>query len=273
MFQDDFKLGKFEWAGFLLYAVPIFIYRLPDFGIDLPFSPSFNKATNIGVDVVTFTLMAHLVYVALKGRNDDLVESRRKFRLSFVLVLVGASLTTVIAENLFVQTHYTEVSILRGAVALPVVIWALLALTRLHPEKFLFQSLTQAEPKPATLDLRDTALNTRLIALMENDETYTEMGLTIRNLAERLKTPEHRLRQMINKGLGHRNFSAFLNTFRIKAAKAALSDPENARLPVLTIAMDVGFASLSPFNRAFKAAEGLTPTEYRQATLERADQN
>ena len=108
---------------------------------------------------------------------------------------------------------------------------------------------------------------------MDNDETYTEMGLTIRNLAERLKTPEHRLRLMINKGLGHRNFSAFLNTFRIKAAKAALSDPENARLPVITIAMDVGFASLSPFNRAFKAAEGLTPTEYRQATLERADQN
>jgi AraC-like DNA-binding protein len=35
-------------------------------------------------------------------------------------------------------------------------------------------------------------------------------------------------------------------------------------VPVLTIAMDSGFQSLGPFNRAFKADTGLTPTEYRR---------
>ena len=35
-------------------------------------------------------------------------------------------------------------------------------------------------------------------------------------------------------------------------------------VPVLTIAMDTGFQSIGPFNRAFKAATDVTPTEFRR---------
>jgi len=38
----------------------------------------------------------------------------------------------------------------------------------------------------------------------------------------------------------------------------------------LTIAMDSGFPSLDPFNRAFKADTGLTPTEFRRLALAKA---
>jgi AraC-like DNA-binding protein len=38
-------------------------------------------------------------------------------------------------------------------------------------------------------------------------------------------------------------------------------------LPVLTIALDLGFGSIGPFNRAFKDATGMTPTEFRRAHL------
>jgi AraC-like DNA-binding protein len=79
--------------------------------------------------------------------------------------------------------------------------------------------------------------------------------------------PEYRLRQLINEGLGHRNFNAFLNSYRIEEAKAALADPGQEQVPVLTIAMDTGFQSIGPFNRAFKAATDLTPTEFRRLAL------
>ena len=79
--------------------------------------------------------------------------------------------------------------------------------------------------------------------------------------------PEYRLRQAINEGLGHRNFNAFLNRYRIDEAKAALSDPTQQDVAVLTIAMDAGFQSIGPFNRAFKAESGLTPTEFRRDAL------
>ena len=36
---------------------------------------------------------------------------------------------------------------------------------------------------------------------------------------------------------------------------------------MLTIALDAGFQSIGPFNRAFKADTDLTPTEFRRAAL------
>ena len=56
-----------------------------------------------------------------------------------------------------------------------------------------------------------------------------------------------------------------LDRYRIEEVKAALADPAQAPVPVLTLAMDAGFQSLGPFNRAFKAETGLTPTEFRRA--------
>src|SRR6185437_6741367 len=99
---------------------------------------------------------------------------------------------------------------------------------------------------------------------------YRQEGLTIGVLAAKLDLPEYRLRQAINEGLGYRNFNAFLNRYRINEAKAALSDPSQKDVPVLTIAMDAGFQSIGPFNRAFKADTGATPTEFRRATLQAA---
>ena len=76
-----------------------------------------------------------------------------------------------------------------------------------------------------------------------------------------------RLRRLINGGLGHRNFADFVGAHRIAAARAALADPANARASISALAFDLGYASLGPFNRAFKDATGQTPSEWRQAAL------
>jgi AraC-like DNA-binding protein len=107
--------------------------------------------------------------------------------------------------------------------------------------------------------------------VMTIERAYRQEGLTIGLLAVRLGLPEHRLRTLINEGLGHRNFNAFLNRYRIDEAKAALGDPDQIDVPVLTIALDAGFQSITPFNRAFKADTGLTPTEFRRIAIARPD--
>jgi AraC-like DNA-binding protein len=107
----------------------------------------------------------------------------------------------------------------------------------------------------------------RLQQLMDVERAYRREGLTIGSLSAELGVPEYRLRQLINEGLGHRNFNAFLNRYRIEEAKAALADPEQREVPVLTIAMDAGFQSVGPFNRAFRAATDLTPTEFRRLAM------
>jgi AraC-like DNA-binding protein len=122
----------------------------------------------------------------------------------------------------------------------------------------------EGESKPAAIE---PELLRRLQRLMTVERAYRREGLTIGSLSAELGVPEYRLRQLINEGLGHRNFNAFLNSYRIEEAKAALADPGQEQVPVLTIAMDTGFQSIGPFNRGFKAATDLTPTEFRRLAL------
>lgn len=263
LFEDDFTLGPIEWAGFGTLTALMLELRLDGLGVTGPAPAGVSMA----VDALAFAMMGHLAYVTLRGRRDDLVEARRTFRVAFVLALAAATVVAMLAEMLLSETFDSEVSTLRVAIALPLTLAALFWLARLDPERLAFApTRTMVAPSPA-IDPRDAPLRDRLLALMETENAYAEPGLTITRLAERLGAPEHRLRALINKGLGHRNFSAFVNERRIAAAKAALADADQARTPVLTIAMDVGFNSLAPFNRAFKAAEGVTPTEYRRAAL------
>jgi AraC-like DNA-binding protein len=118
-------------------------------------------------------------------------------------------------------------------------------------------------PQPDS-NAADQKLVDALMRLMADERIYRHDNVTIGALANRLAIPEYRLRRLINQKLGYRNFNVFLNNHRIEEAKAALADPTQAEVPVITIAMDAGFASLGPFNRAFKATTGVTPTEYRR---------
>jgi AraC-like DNA-binding protein len=122
-------------------------------------------------------------------------------------------------------------------------------------------------PREAVVDHAELE---RLEQMMSVERAYRQEGLTIAALAGKLELPEYRLRQLINEGLGYRNFNAFLNHYRLEDAKAALSDPSQREVPILTIAMDAGFQSIGPFNRAFKADTGATPTEFRRTALQAA---
>jgi AraC-like DNA-binding protein len=120
-----------------------------------------------------------------------------------------------------------------------------------------------AEPPDPAEDRLALALE----QLMSAERAYRDEALTIAGLAARLGTPEYRLRRLINRRLGHRNFNAYVNAFRLDEARRWLADPAQREVPVTTIALDAGFGSIGPFNRAFKAATGTTPTAYRQQSL------
>ena len=113
----------------------------------------------------------------------------------------------------------------------------------------------------------DRALLSRLSKAMDEEEAWRTEALTMFDLARQVGAAEHRLRRLINTELGYRNFSAYLNERRINAAKTALADLDRALSPVSSIAYEVGFASLGPFNRAFKATTGLTPSDWRVQAL------
>ena len=125
--------------------------------------------------------------------------------------------------------------------------------------------MDRASPLP---DLEtDSGFDRNLAALtraLEAEKIYLTPGLSIRDLAKHLAMPEYRLRALINKRLGYRNFNALLHEYRLRDACDQLADPAKAHLPILTIALDVGYQSIAPFNQAFRDAMGCTPSAYRQ---------
>ena len=104
----------------------------------------------------------------------------------------------------------------------------------------------------------------RLQQAMTVEHAYRREGLSVATLAADLGIGEAALRVLINQQLGYRNFNDFLHAYRIREACERLRSAEDARLPVLSIALDVGYGSIGPFNRAFKSRIGMTPTRFRQ---------
>jgi len=126
--------------------------------------------------------------------------------------------------------------------------------------------LDVAEPSPpAALSYLERSVLARLDRRLLPERLYARPSLTVAELAGLLGTQEHVLRRVINHGLGFRNFNDFLHSHRLTEAAERLRDPQAAHLPVLTVALDAGYGSIGPFNRAFRERFGMTPTEFRRA--------
>ncbi|MGO8917134.1 MAG: helix-turn-helix domain-containing protein [Stellaceae bacterium] len=214
--------------------------------------------------------IALAIRVALSGRAADLVEERRRFRLVLVVGAASYSAAIIVLEFSLHGPAFAGPLSAANAAGLLAITFAIAA-WELSPAGGRFAPaipVRRAAPAEAAAPpVEEPALLARLRRVMATEKAYREAGLAIAGLAARLEVPEYRLRRLINQQLGHRNFSSFVNGYRLADAVAALADPAQAEVPVITIALDAGFQSLGPFNRAFKAQTGLTPSDYRRQRL------
>ncbi|GAB5489605.1 MAG: helix-turn-helix domain-containing protein [Parasphingorhabdus sp.] len=223
------------------------------------------------IHVISLVLIIDLIYVALSGLGDDLVSGRRLIRI-YLPILIGLQSGGILLYELVFGNFSSPfiIQITNASLIYLLILFGGIALLKTNPELLVATD----DQKIASLD--KLKLSPSEIVLHEKLQTamhegrYREPGLTIKSLAQYLGTPEHRLRALINQKLGHRNFSSFLNGYRIKEASEKLGNRELVDLPILTIAMDLGYNSLAPFNRAFRAETGKTPSDFRKSSI---DQN
>jgi len=218
--------------------------------------------------VVNSTLLALIIHRALRNRASDLVDERRSFSLALAFSVPPFTLfvfiTNLISSD---EPYYASLCLVYSGVYLVLALGFSIWLTNLKEELFQRSGIDA----PAAVSRNEMSAADRLeleqvIKAMDGG-LYLEPGLTIGGLADVLSIPEHRLRRLINGGLGYRNFAAFVNDYRIREAKRRLSDPQMAREQIIQHAFNLGYASLAPFNRAFRERVGVSPTEYREAAL------
>ena len=233
-----------------------------------------NHVTFYVIHLIGLALVIDLFRAAITGRADDLVEQRRTLRVWLALLIAaqaGGILVFELVTGQGTSTSDPRIQLTNALLILALNLFAGKALLRTEPELLVRSDApadaTEGETPPAaTLTPSEMVLRDKLEAAMAQG-LYRTPGLTIAGLAERLGTPEHRLRALINRRMGHRNFSAFLNRYRIAEARALLADREKVDLPVLTLALDLGYVSLATFNRAFRSETGHTPTDYRRVAF------
>ena len=254
---------------------PLFLYAclvtgLATWGVFLAgdsVSVNVENAMSLVARIVSLLVVMHAVWLTLQGRPDDLVENRRAFRLFFVIIISLQVAAVLVVEILLGGSEPPRWLSLTNVVIIELLTVGL-AVPLLRPNSDFFEpeqgSDTERRAQEASgLGATERIYRQKLLDLMD-DGYYRETGLTIPMLAAKLDYPEHQLRRLINGHLGYRNITPFLTRYRIDEAKRQLADPEKARTPILTIALDLGYASLGPFNRAFKLHTGMTPSEYRR---------
>lgn len=226
-----------------------------------------SKAVGNSLKIV---MIAHMLFTAWQGRDGDLLESRRKFRATFVVggaIIMGVVVFSLSSAARLSPESVQLVDLVIAAAVMAIVFYLLWNVTRIDSE-WLLGDLNNKTPNTAIpITEPADALDLDQLNELATNAALLEQGLTITKLAEVAKVPEHRLRRLINQHMGFRNFSDFLNHHRVEAAKDRLADTGERHTPVLTIAMDLGYGSLGPFNRAFKERTGKTPTEFRRGFL------
>ena len=107
----------------------------------------------------------------------------------------------------------------------------------------------------------DNELLNRIIELVEKEKVYLDKNLTIFKFADLLDTNKTYVSQEINKNF-NKNFSNFINDYRVMEARRLMTMPEYRNLTLAAIAEKAGFNSISVFNRSFKRVTGITPSYF-----------
>ena len=263
LFDDEFEVRRWHaapWAAVVALSLVNCLVLVPAQLLD-------PRIFAIAISLISLAFVALAVGQTIASWSADLVEDRRRLRVFVVVATaVYAGFNAVVQMVLPASGPAGIVPTANAAILAGVVVAIAWSLMRIRGEAIF--AIAEQPAAMATVSNGATASDKKLLValmrLMADERIYRHEGITIGVLATRLSVPEYKLRRLINQQLGYRNFNVFLNNHRIEEAKAALADPSQAEVPVITIAMDAGFQSLGPFNRAFKATTGVTPSEYRR---------
>jgi AraC-like DNA-binding protein len=259
-FNDEARIDVRSWLiiGFLL------VLSLVNFSLWQPGTGNYWP-TDVPMRLLWLGLAIAGLWAAWKGRGNDLVEARRRLRIGFVWA-TGSAVVLVnlvyYATNLVSPTKPLLIVSLSISLTIVATVGALTFAMMAIARTDIFAPIAPVIAAPVDDEAGD-ALAARIVGHIETTMGWRDETLTIAGLAAQLGEQEYRVRRAINARLGYRNFAAFLNQYRLTEVKAALADPTQRDVPIITIALDAGFGSLGTFNRSFREAEAMTPSEFR----------
>lgn len=260
IFSDSFILDKrYLWGllGFVSVEFAMVLIKIN--------KNHFTETTITIIEMLSRALSLVFVVLGLwevaRTQSEDLVPARIQYRQILIITIALTISLTILTELVFIQKPIPELLIAWQRLSILALI--VYVLYRHIDFKYEFYTAVLENNKPVIQETPDLELLNHLKEKM-NTGIWREEGLTIQKLADLLQVKEYRLRKTINTHMGYRNFNEFLNFYRIEEAKHMLILRGKNELNIQEIAYQLGYTSLSTFNKAFKDNTGITPTEWRK---------
>ncbi len=102
----------------------------------------------------------------------------------------------------------------------------------------------------------------KLESLLKNDFIYRDPNLNREIIANLLNISSGYLSQIVN-DITKKNFTAYINSYRVKEVKDMILNSEFDKYSLLAIGLEAGFKSKTTFYTSFKKETGLTPSQYK----------
>lgn len=216
--------------------------------------------------VIGFVVLGYVIFRCLHGYFDDLVDERRSARL---IIVTGCGIYMAVLTFFELAFRFVKdlslFSLLNAlTIALLSFIFSAKYIKPSAGDRLVNEKTTSSEIKETSSRKPPRSVNAeKLDGLMESG-IYRQPDFSVSALSEAAGIPQHQLRKLINQELGFTNFSHYLNSYRIPEVCRQLENAQQQHIPILTLALEAGFNSIAPFNRAFKHHMGITPKQYRE---------
>ncbi len=99
--------------------------------------------------------------------------------------------------------------------------------------------------------------------LFQEEKIFLDPELNLNQLSKKLALSRSEVSEIINLGFDM-NFNDFVNHFRIEEFKKRLQAGDHQQFSLIGLAFECGFNSKATFNRVFKKAIRMTPSDYLQ---------
>jgi AraC-like DNA-binding protein len=217
------------------------------------------------ISLVLYAFLTYRIYLISKSK------SKKKFKLLWQRNIIAIYVT-------YVLTFIVYTTITSGIFDIPIffhlqilvvvgLLFYVAYVSYVQPEVFkgevklvdpigIFKYKSSALTPSYSLELKE-----ELLALLDDDRIYKESGISLDLLSEKLGTSRHNTSQIINEHF-NMNFYELMNKYRIDEAIQLIKNGKENKLNIIDIAYKVGFNNKVSFNKSFKKALSVTPTQY-----------
>jgi AraC-like DNA-binding protein len=249
---------------YLLTSIEKFVILFDQEDI-LTYEANFIIAAKIA-SLVLYGFLTYKIYRVGKKKSE-----KKKFKLLWQRNIIAIYITYVIAFIVYttITSGFFDFPIFFHLQILVVVslVFYVAYITYVQPEIFkgevklvdpisIFKYKSSALTPSYSLELKDS-----LVQLLNEENIYKESGISLDLLSERLGTSRHNTSQVINEHFDM-NFYELMNKYRIDEAIQLIKNEKDSNLNIIDIAYKVGFNNKVTFNKSFKKALSVTPSQY-----------